>query len=587
MKQRSHMPTRVVFPSLIVGALGSAASADVVVTSNKNTSTAPEPFVVANNDLLQLGDTTFTPGNALNPTDGPFRNDEGGSLDPQGGTLRDGLFGQGNTPFTLETRIIGNGGMLTYTFADPYDLTQIGTYTAWSSGRDDQNYSVYTSGNGIDFAFLARVDVGANGENSQVLITDSTGTLATGVRAVRFIMGTQHPDDFDNIPAENNGAGYRELDVIGVPSGPIAPPTWKNDVAGSWLDVNRWTNHIPNGVDEEAQFLGVITTSRSVFADLPVTAGTLRFNNANSYVIGGAGSLTIQVSSGAGLIDVQAGPHKINLPIFIASNTNINVAGGATLTIADPMTIRAGRTVTKTGTVLIQAPLTLEAGAVLSLTGGRTDLFGAPSLGANAKIDVKNTTVTVDYRGQTSPATTIRTQLASGYAAGAWNGPGIGTSAPLTVGGKAVGVGWRDDPATQSIRIKYTYVGDSNLDGQVDITDLGALATAWQTAGVWANGDFDYSNFIDITDLGALATNWQAGVGSPLRPGDLSLSEALASLGLPSVAVPEPASLGAVAMCLAVAAPRRRRTRWGIVTREVGWWSSGVLATARRRCRQE
>src|SRR4029079_16071779 len=32
-----------------------------------------------------------------------------------------------------------------------------------------------------------------------------------------------------------------------------------------------------------------------------------------------------------------------------------------------------------------------------------------------------------------------------------------------------------------SLLIKFTYFGDSNLDGQVDVGDLGILATNWQT----------------------------------------------------------------------------------------------------------
>jgi hypothetical protein len=57
-----------------------------------------------------------------------------------------------------------------------------------------------------------------------------------------------------------------------------------------------------------------------------------------------------------------------------------------------------------------------------------------------------------------------------------------------------------------------------------------------------------------------LATNWQQGVGSPLRPGTPSLSEALASLGLPSVAVPEPTLVGAVVgvACMGLSVRRRR-----------------------------
>ena len=70
-----------------------------------------------------------------------------------------------------------------------------------------------------------------------------------------------------------------------------------------------------------------------------------------------------------------------------------------------------------------------------------------------------------------------------------------------------------------SLLIKFTFAGDANLDGQVDVTDLGALATSWQTSAPWTGGDFNYDGLVDVSDLGLLATNWQAGVGSPLGPG--------------------------------------------------------------------
>jgi hypothetical protein len=91
---------------------------------------------------------------------------------------------------------------------------------------------------------------------------------------------------------------------------------------------------------------------------------------------------------------------------------------------------------------------------------------------------------------------------------------GYGDNAILglsTFGGRSVD--------SSSILIKFTYEGDTNLDGQVDTTDLGALATAWQTNAPWTGGDSDYSGFVDITDLGMLASNWQAGVGAPLFVG--------------------------------------------------------------------
>jgi T5SS/PEP-CTERM-associated repeat protein len=98
--------------------------------------------------------------------------------------------------------------------------------------------------------------------------------------------------------------------------------------------------------------------------------------------------------------------------------------------------------------------------------------------------------------------------------------------------------------------------GDADLDGDVDVADLGALATNWQSNANWLGGDFDFNGTVNVNDLGLLATNWQAGVGGPLSP---ALDEILMSLGLPSVAVPEPAGLllcGGSGLCL-----RRRRAR--------------------------
>jgi hypothetical protein len=106
------------------------------------------------------------------------------------------------------------------------------------------------------------------------------------------------------------------------------------------------------------------------------------------------------------------------------------------------------------------------------------------------------------------------------------------------------GVSFPPNDFTQLL-VMYTYAGDSNLDGVVDMMDLGALATHWQTANVWTGGDFDYSGFVDVADLGLLASNWQAGVTLGSTPTDghpWALAEALAALGLPAP-LPEPASV--------------------------------------------
>ena len=69
---------------------------------------------------------------------------------------------------------------------------------------------------------------------------------------------------------------------------------------------------------------------------------------------------------------------------------------------------------------------------------------------------------------------------------------------------------------TTALLIRYTIAADSNLDGTVDVTDLGVLATNWQQTGrFWWQGDFNYDGIVDVTDLGLLATNWQTAVNSP------------------------------------------------------------------------
>jgi hypothetical protein len=102
-----------------------------------------------------------------------------------------------------------------------------------------------------------------------------------------------------------------------------------------------------------------------------------------------------------------------------------------------------------------------------------------------------------------------------------------------------------------------------NLDGKVDVTDLGILAANWQQPANWLGGDFDGNAFADITDLGILAANWQAGVANPT----MTFAEALAMFDVFSgIVIPEPASLSLLGMA-GLLAMRRRRARAPRATR--------------------
>ena len=62
-------------------------------------------------------------------------------------------------------------------------------------------------------------------------------------------------------------------------------------------------------------------------------------------------------------------------------------------------------------------------------------------------------------------------------------------------------------------------LGDTNHDSDVDLVDLGNLATYYDTTSgaTWEQGDFDGDGDVDLVDLGALAGNYGYGVSAPLN----------------------------------------------------------------------
>jgi hypothetical protein len=92
-----------------------------------------------------------------------------------------------------------------------------------------------------------------------------------------------------------------------------------------------------------------------------------------------------------------------------------------------------------------------------------------------------------------------------------------------------------------------TSFGDTDTDGDVDLNDLGNLASGFGQPGEkrWAMGNFDCDNDVDLNDLGTLATNFEGG-----RAEAYSTFQSL---------VPEPTAGGLLLACLpGMLWPRRR-----------------------------
>jgi hypothetical protein len=73
----------------------------------------------------------------------------------------------------------------------------------------------------------------------------------------------------------------------------------------------------------------------------------------------------------------------------------------------------------------------------------------------------------------------------------------------LTAIGMATGLTSFEGQAVlaSDVLLKYTYYGDTNLDGKVDGTDYSRIDNAYLSAATgWYNGDFNYDGHIDGSD---------------------------------------------------------------------------------------
>ena len=324
------------------------------------------------------------------------------------------------------------------------------------------------------------------------VLLDYDGTPLSNLS--NFLLATTNLAGF-GLSLMNNSANTSVDLVIG--SGTVTAG-WNVDNSGNWSLGSNWAGNVePNDIDDLALFGSIITSARTVTVDAPKTVGTITFDNANAYTISGSNTITLSVSSGNAAINVLSGTHQVDAPISLSSN--LVVASAASTGVAILGDVAAtGRSVTKTGTGTVtfknvraaslsvnQGLATIRAGGVANDPAG-TSVVSTLSIDSAgpAQLDLTNNSMVIDYTGAvgtlvddmrlhlendrlTSSAATLTTRL------------GYGDNAVL---GKTDFAGQAVDAT--SVLIKFTYFGDTDLDGDVDVADLGALATNWQTGGV-------------------------------------------------------------------------------------------------------
>jgi hypothetical protein len=192
-------------------------------------------------------------------------------------------------------------------------------------------------------------------------------------------------------------------------------------------------------------------------------------------------------------------------------------------------------------------------------SGGGTSNLQSLVVDPGGTLDLNDNSTIVTYPGA-SPAAMIRSYLVSGFNGGNWNGNGIDSSAAHNDPTFRTALGYLDNGT--NVTVKYTYYGDSNLDGSVTVADfqryLDGLAAGGST---WGQGDFTYDGRVDIGNdfnlflVGYLKQGGALGDLAPIVGGDTALSTAQKAQLL--AFVPEPSMLMVIVPLLVC--HRRRR----------------------------
>ena len=479
----------------------------------------------------------------------------------------------------------------------------------WNGSWDTTNFGDDTRTLTWDMTHLVDGNL-ANGEVTTVPAAENGGYL-------ELIFATNYDSAFDPTTAAFYFDNARLLPRVvtsewtGAGVDPDNNAGNGNAATGNWFSSTNWTSGVPGVADAGAVFAtngGALVGPQTVNTDHDVTVGSITFDNAAGYTIGGAGTLTLDVSAGQATVNVVSGSHTIAVPVTLADNTTVTVAPAAsTLNLTGGLNAST-RALTKAGagklavTNVRAGGLTINAGTVTVAANGTP--AGASHVSALALAGGTTPTATLDLNDNDLVVTggsvpTIAAQVAAARNSGAWNRPGITSSAARAHPQQATTLGVLGGADYISVNgtnfdgftvvasdtlVKYTWYGDSDFSGVVDFDDYVRIDNGFNTGlSGWFNGDFDFSGVIDfddyvLIDLGfntqtgtlRAAVNWLSGDDRSFdmrsTPGTQKVLEHYNEFGLGYAqgflaAVPEPASLAAVGVAALAAMSRGRKRR--------------------------
>ncbi|HEY1683593.1 MAG TPA: autotransporter-associated beta strand repeat-containing protein, partial [Tepidisphaeraceae bacterium] len=274
----------------------------------------------------------------------------------------------------------------------------------------------------------------------------------------------------------------------------------------------------------------ILAGANSYQGNTSVSAGTLEYDITSGSVSVGS-SATVTIDSGAALVaDGTVDPFSYTsggatYRVGIINNSTVGGAGFSVTNGTKSIGTLTGSGATTVGTATTSATLdaatfaqnsvSLVNSSVLQVrkrSGSEPQINTVTSLSidSTSTLKLRDNALVVDYGSSgTDPATTIQSLITSGSNGGVWNGPGItGASRTATSLGYAdinngedvrVSGNWLGQAVdTYSVVVAFTWLGDLNLDGVVDSTDLGLMGLPG-TAD-WYHGDLNYDGKVNADD---------------------------------------------------------------------------------------
>jgi hypothetical protein len=454
------------------------------------------------------------------------------------------------------------------------------------TGVTDDRYPFSTPVQGVDASVVATVSLDLVTDQITGSIFDGTNTFSTtqsfpdgaesNIDSVGYVSG-----------ARTFHAGSLDIDnivVTEVPGSPTPIHDWSVIASGDWGTGTNWSpTSVPNSNTTSAVFGSVITAVETVFTDAAVTVKSIQFDNANTYVIAGTGSVNLAADTGNASIDVVQGVHQFQAALNLVSETDVSVASGATLVINNALS-NGGNNVNKTGGGTLQINnINLNTGAgILNASAGIVAGVGRVSGDLNntgATVAPGNSPGTLSVGGDYTQGAggTLAIEIAGSPASSMFDLLEVTGSAALdgildisllsfipitddaftvlTTGtGTISGLGsltlagdmasdFTASLANGNTELVLTFTGlDADFDSDLDVDGFDFLAWQRGFGGVatQATGDANNDALANATDLAA----WEAQFGTSASP--LLASSALAA----AATVPEPSTLGLLGIAL-------------------------------------